>query len=127
MTMDSIITNIDTATVSAKMKALLHVAGKVQQSGRAVTQQDIDEAKRLGATDEEIHDTVLIAAAFCMYNRYVDGLNTQLPVSPEEYNGMGVRLATKGYGYAPSFMLNFVRKMMRKQAPELRDRKDSWK
>jgi uncharacterized peroxidase-related enzyme len=126
-TMDAIIANMDTANVSVKMKSLLHIAGKVQQSGRAVTLQDIDEAKRLGATDEEIHDTVLVAAAFCMYNRYVDGLNTQLPVSQEEYDKAGVRLATKGYGYAPSFMLNFVRRMMKKQAPELRDRKESWK
>lgn len=126
-TMDSIITDIDTANVSAKMKALLFIAGKVQLSGRAVTQQDINEAKQLGATDEEIHDTVLIAAAFCMYNRYVDGLNTQLPASKAEYTGMGERLATKGYGYAPGFMLNFVRRMMRKQAPELRDRAASWK
>lgn len=123
-----IIENIDTAPVSAKMKALLRIAGKVQQSGRAVTQADIDEAKKLGATDEEIHDTVLVAAAFCMYNRYVDGLNTTLPVDgEEEYKKSGVRLATKGYKYAPFFLIGFVRKMMRKDPPELRDRNESWK
>jgi uncharacterized peroxidase-related enzyme len=126
-TMDSIISGIDNANVSAKMKALLRVAGKVQQSGRAVAPEDIQEARQLGATDEEIHDTVLVAAAFCMYNRYVDGLNTQLPVSQEDYSSMGVRLATKGYKYAPSFMLNFVRRMMRKKPADLRDRKESWK
>lgn len=122
-----IIQDISTAPVSEKMKALLHIAGKVQQSGRAVTPDLIAAAKKHGATDEEIHDAVLIAAAFCMYNRYVDGLNTQLPESNDEYKGMGVRLATKGYKYAPSFMLGFVRKMMRKDPPALRDRGDSWK
>lgn len=126
-TMESIIFNLDTANVSAKMKALLRVAGKVQQSGRAVQPEDIDAAKQLGATDEEIHDTVLVAAAFCMYNRYVDGLNTPLPDSNGQYKSMGVRLATKGYKYAPSFMLNFVRRMMRKDAAGLRDRRESWK
>lgn len=123
-----IIQDIDTAPVSDKMKILLRIAGQVQQSGRAVTQDNIDAAKKLGATDEEIHDTVLIAAAFCMYNRYVDGLNTQLPVNgEEEYKKSGVRLATKGYKYAPFFLLGFVRKMLRKDAPELRDRADTWK
>lgn len=126
-TMDSIILDLNTADVSEKMKALLNVAGKVQQSGRAVMPEDIDAARQRGATDEEIHDTVLIAAAFCMYNRYVDGLNTALPESNIEYKDMGIRLATKGYKYAPSFMLNFVRKMMRKDAMPLRDRDSKWK
>jgi len=123
-----VIDNIDTAPVSEKMKALLKIAGKVQQSGRAVLPADVDAAKKQGATDEEIHDTVLIAAAFCMYNRYVDGLNTALPVDgAKEYKKAGVRLATKGYKYAPSFLIGFVRWMMRKEAVELRDRNDSWK
>ena len=127
-TVKCVIENIDTAPVSDKMKALLRIAGKVQQSGRAVTQEDIDAAKKQGATDEEIHDAVLVAAAFCMYNRYVDGLNTALPVNTEEeYKKSGVRLATKGYKYAPFFLISFVRRMMRKDAVELRDRKDSWK
>src|SRR5690606_5124547 len=65
-----------TAPVSQKLRALLAVAGQVQQSGRAVTDEAIAAAKAEGATDMEIHDTVLIAASFCMFNRYVDGLGT---------------------------------------------------
>lgn len=123
-----IIENIDTAPVSAKMKTLLRIAGKVQQSGRAVTPDLIEAARSSGATDEEIHDAVLVAAAFCMYNRYVDGLNTTLPVDgDEEYKKSGVRLATKGYKYAPFFLIGFVRKIMRKDAPKLRDRSENWK
>lgn len=123
-----IIENIDTAPVSEKMKTLLRIAGKVQQSGRAVTPDLIEAARKSGATDEEIHDAVLVAAAFCMYNRYVDGLNTALPVDgAEEYKKSGVRLATKGYKYAPFFLIGFVRKMMRKDAPQLRDRAENWK
>jgi uncharacterized peroxidase-related enzyme len=64
------------APVSAKLKALLAVAGKVQRGGKNVLPADIERAREQGATDQEIHDTVLIAAAFCMYNRYVDGLAT---------------------------------------------------
>ena len=73
--------DIETAPVSEKMKALLTIAKHVQQSGRSVTTQSVDRAKRAGATDIEIHDTVLIAALFCLYNRYVDGLATVAPAS----------------------------------------------
>ena len=62
------------AEISPKLKALLAIAGKVQQDGKLVTPADVEAARKEGATDMEIHDTVLIAAAFCMYNRYVDGL-----------------------------------------------------
>lgn len=126
-TVQCIIDDIDTAPVSAKMKTLLRIAGKVQQSGRAVTPDLIDAAKKQGATDEEIHDTVLIAAAFCMYNRYVDGLNTALPESRDEYKDMGVRLAKKGYKYAPGFLVWLVRRIMRKEPMKLKERSENWK
>lgn len=92
-----VIENKDTNLLSAKLKALLNIAGKVQVSGKNVTQQDVDEAKKAGATDRDIHDTVLIAATFSMFNRYVDGLATLTPTDPKEYEPMGKRLATMGY------------------------------
>ena len=64
------------ADISEKLKALLVIAARVQKGGKQVTATDIEAARTQGATDTEIHDTVLIAAAFCMYNRYVDGLET---------------------------------------------------
>ena len=85
------------APVSPKMKALLAIAGKVQQDGKLVTESDVLVARVLGATDLEIHDTVLIAAAFSMYNRYVDGLGTWQPTDPEMYTQMGKHLAAEGY------------------------------
>ena len=60
----------------------------------------VAKARALGATDIEIHDTVLIAAAFCMYNRYVDGLGTWQPREPEMYIEMGRRMAEQGYAGA---------------------------
>ncbi len=86
-----------TAPISDKLKALLVIAGKVQKGGKQVTTNDVEVAKSLGATDCEIHDTVLIAAAFCMYNRYVDGLATWAPEDPALYREQGARLATHGY------------------------------
>ena len=88
------------------MKSLLRNAGKVQKSGKLVTSQDIDEAKSHGATDEEIHDAVLVAAAFCMFNRYVDGLGT-IPAQKDEYPEMGQRMA-KGYKLPPNFLKKFI-------------------
>jgi len=73
------------AAVSDKMKSLLAIAGKVQRSGKEVTSEDIARARECGASDMEIHDTVLIAAAFCMFNRYVDGLGTWAPTDPDVY------------------------------------------
>ena len=85
------------ADVSPKMKALLTIAGKVQQDGKLVTTTDVEAARVLGATDIEIHDTVLIAAAFCMYNRYVDGLGTEQPDDEALYRERGKRVARDGY------------------------------
>ena len=90
-------TDFQKAEISPKLKALLVIAGKVQQDGKLVTSADVEAARQLGATDIEIHDTVLIAAAFCMYNRYVDGLATWAPADPAEYRDPGARLAREGY------------------------------
>ena len=85
------------APISAKLKALIAIAGKVQRGGKHVTDDDVERARREGASDREIHDAVLIAAAFCMYNRYVDGLATWAPDDPAEYLETGRRLAVDGY------------------------------
>ncbi len=86
--------------ISDKLRALLTIAHHVQQGGKNVTPDDIEAARRRGATDKEIHDTVLIAAAFCMYNRYVDGLGTWAPAPNEAYVEMGEAIAHNGYGVA---------------------------
>lgn len=115
-TVSCVKSDLENAPVSEKMKALLKIAGKVQKSGREVKDQDILIAKNAGASDQDIHDTVLIAAAFCMYNRYVDGLGTGLPKSKDEYPDMGIRLARKGYKYPPLFLRKYVIRMMNKQS-----------
>lgn len=93
--------DIATAPVSDKMKALLTIAGQVQESGKSVTEESVQKAKDAGATDIEIHDTVLIAALFCLYNRYVDGLATVTPTDPAFYKGLGERLKNHGYNRLP--------------------------
>jgi len=85
--------DIQTAPISEKMKALLTIAGQVQESGKAVTSQSIAKAKSTGATDVEIHDTVLIASLFSLYNRYVDGLSTIAPAEPAFYQGLAQRIS----------------------------------
>jgi uncharacterized peroxidase-related enzyme len=85
------------APVSAKLKTLLTIAAAIARSGHAVTNDHIAQARAAGATDAEIHDTVLIAAAFCMFNRYVDGLDTTAPDDPAVYAAGAQRLVTQGY------------------------------
>jgi uncharacterized peroxidase-related enzyme len=94
---DSVRRDYMSAPISDKLRALLTIAAKVQQDGKLVTATDVDRARSKGATDIEIHDTVLIAAAFSMFNRYVDGLATWAPDSAAMYDEMGQRLATQGY------------------------------
>ncbi len=89
--------NYEQAPVSNKLKALLNIAGKVQQGGKQVTSEDVAKAREQGATDLEIHDTVLIAAAFCMFNRYVDGLATIQPRDEDMYRERGKWIAREGY------------------------------
>jgi uncharacterized peroxidase-related enzyme len=94
---DNIKANPEAAPISDKLKALLAIAASVQKGGKYVTQQQVDRAKGLGATDREIHDTVLIAAAFCMFNRYVDGLGTSAPQDRMFYVNRAPARAAEGY------------------------------
>lgn len=96
-TVDAVLADPASAPVSTKLKALLAIAAKVQRSGRIVTEEDVTAARAEGATDREIHDTVLIAASFSMFNRYVDGLATLAPSDPAAYAEMGRRMAEGGY------------------------------
>ena len=85
------------APVSAKLRALLGIAAAVRQSGLRVSEDDVAAARAAGATDLEIHDTVLIAAAFCMFNRYVDGLATIAPVDSASYDVRAQKIVAGGY------------------------------
>ena len=89
--------NPETAPISPKLKSLLEIAGRVQADPKTVSAELVGTARAHGATDLEIHDTVLIAAAFCMYNRYVDGLATWQPRDENMYHSMGKHLAEQGY------------------------------
>lgn len=94
---DAVIEDPATAEISEKMQALLDIAGTVQRDGREVTEAQVARARAAGAEDRAIHDTVLIAAAFSMFNRYVDGLGTAEPADPAAYVPMGAMLAEDGY------------------------------
>ena len=96
---DEVLKHMEGSPVSAKMKALLNIASKVQIGGKEVKPNDIEKAKSLGADDREIHDTVLIAAAFSMFNRYVDGLASFTPTDPSLYEEMGRRMVEEGYAF----------------------------
>lgn len=94
---DEVLQDLQQSHISDKMKALLNIAGKVQVLGKEVKEEDVSAARNFGANDREIHDTVLIAATFCMFNRYVDGLASFTPTDPAEYAEMGKRMTEKGY------------------------------
>jgi uncharacterized peroxidase-related enzyme len=95
---DQVRANADAAPITAKLRALLRIAEAVREDGRKVTVELVGAARDEGATDVEIHDTVLIAAAFCMYNRYVDGLGTLAPDNPALYTEIARHIVQAGYG-----------------------------
>jgi len=94
---DEVMRDPEQARISPKLRALLAIAGRVQQGGRNVRDEDVHRARAEGATDTEIHDTVLISAAFCMFNRYVDGLGAWTPTDPEGYRTRARLVAEHGY------------------------------
>lgn len=94
---DCVILGNETPLLSEKLKTLLNIAGKVRENGKKVNPDDVEAARKAGATDRDIHDTVLIAATFSMFNRYVDGLATLTPDDEATYAEMGKRLASVGY------------------------------
>ncbi|MEJ0101507.1 MAG: carboxymuconolactone decarboxylase family protein [Bacteroidota bacterium] len=94
---DAIKNDFHSSPLSDKMKSLLSIAASVQKSGKHVTTDQVENARRAGAVDKEIHDTVLIAAAFCMYNRYVDGLATWAPQDRQFYVNRAPQRAEEGY------------------------------
>lgn len=98
-TVDLVLSDYQNAPISQKLKALLTIASKVQGDARTVASEDIKEARLHGADDKAIHDTVLIAAAFCMFNRYVDGLATLTPSFDDRdvWQAMGERMGSVGY------------------------------
>ena len=98
---EQVIRDASGAAISDKLKALLAIAAKVQQDGKKVRSEDVDAARKVGATDKEIHDAVLIAATFCMFNRYVDGLATWAPDDPAVYDAIGRQRAREGYKTPP--------------------------
>lgn len=104
-------TDIESAPVPEKLKALLAIAALVQQGGKEVTNEAVERARSAGATDLEIHDTVLIAALFCLYNRYVDGLGTIAPADQHYYNALAGRLVDHGYQRMPEVYEQLKRDM----------------
>lgn len=94
---DLVLSDYHNAPISNKIKALLTIVAKVVEDARSVNENDVISARNEGATDMDIHDAVLIAATFCMFNRYVDGLATLTPTDPKSYEAMGERMGTYGY------------------------------
>ncbi len=93
---DDVLLNFEISRASDRLKSLLNLAKRVALGGNKVMESDIQRAKVNGVTDMEIHDTVLIASMFCMYNRYVEGLGTPHSSNREDYVEMGKMMA-KGY------------------------------
>ena len=101
--LDPQVTPAGSVGATPRLNALLDLAAEVTRGGRYVTSATLARARAAGAGDEAIHDTVLIAAAFCMLNRYVDGLGAITPTDDAAYDEMGVRIAAHGYlGAAPA-------------------------
>jgi uncharacterized peroxidase-related enzyme len=95
---DQVRKDYQSAPISEKLKALLQIAAKVQIGGKYVQARDIERARKEGATDKDIHDTVLISAAFCMFNRYVDGLAANTPTDLSTYPPRAKQICENGYG-----------------------------
>ena len=84
-----------------KMRALLHIARTVQHAPLRLTEAEVAIAIDAGATDADVQLAVLIASAFSMYNRLVDGFRAKTPPTAEAYQARAAEIAEHGYS-APS-------------------------
>ena len=84
-----------------KMQALLHIARTVRGEPRDLAPADVATAKAAGASDADVQLAVLIAAAFSMYNRIVEGFRAKTPPTPEAYRARASEIAEHGYGAPP--------------------------
>jgi uncharacterized peroxidase-related enzyme len=80
-----------------KMQALLNISRTVRGSGLDLSADDVQAALDAGASDADVQLAVLIAAAFSMYNRMVDGFRAQTPPSAEAYRARAAEIAAHGY------------------------------
>jgi uncharacterized peroxidase-related enzyme len=80
-----------------KMRALVHIARTVRGEPRDLTAVDVDAALAAGATDADVQLAVLIAAAFSMYNRMVEGFRARTPPGTDAYRDRAIEIATRGY------------------------------
>jgi uncharacterized peroxidase-related enzyme len=87
----------DLSGLSEKLRALIQLARTVRERPRDATRADVERALRAGATDADTQLAVLIAAAFSMYNRMVDGLRARTPASVDAYRARAVEIADHGY------------------------------
>jgi hypothetical protein len=79
------------------MQALLHISRTVRREPRDLTRADVDAALDAGATDADVQLAVLIAAAFSMYNRMVEGFRARTAPSAEAYRPRAAEIADFGY------------------------------
>ncbi|WP_328499716.1 carboxymuconolactone decarboxylase family protein [Streptomyces sp. NBC_00457] len=94
---DAVLANPDTAPITPRLRALLRIAAEVCGPVRPLTADTVAAARATGSDDAQIHDTVLIAAAFCMYNRYVTCLDTELPDDPGYFEEGAKLIVAQGY------------------------------
>jgi uncharacterized peroxidase-related enzyme len=84
-----------------KMRALLHIARTVRREPRDLTADDVAAAHAAGAADADVQLAVLIASAFSMYNRMVEGFRARTMPSPDAYRPRAAEIAAHGYSVQP--------------------------
>ncbi len=97
----AVLEDVELAPISPKLRALLKIARAVALNVAPVSDELMQAARDSGADDVSLHDAVLVAASFCMFNRYVESLRTFAPEDSQAYAAMGERLARVGYAVQP--------------------------
>lgn len=85
-----------------KMQALLNISRTVRHDPLRLSAADVAAAESAGASDADIQLAVLIAAAFSMYNRIVDGFRARTPPTADVYQASATEIVEVGYGRPPS-------------------------
>lgn len=95
--MDTLRSNFKELKLNPRINAILNIVKCIHLGGKHVGASQIDAAKKIGITEMEIHDTVLISSMFCMFNRYIDGLGLESTDTELSFKQRAKQIAENGY------------------------------
>lgn len=93
---NAVLEDFRSSRLSDELKALFAFVEKVNRTSNQIRQEDVDEVKRAGWSEEAIYDAITVCSLFNFYNRWIDATGVS-DMPAESYELSGQRMAENGY------------------------------